>query len=187
MFSGPSTWEISRKGEGKSKVCFWSQLRGHFCSEKSSHFYIQSWLCSCGEVIGGCCEMGLLLCPDTSTLSASFGAWWLNKSRMNKIQEGFLMLLQALPMVYFSGLFNTESSSRDRNRLQTLSFTVCEGISYTIRITFGLINYFNFSSLNCVLQCTLLKVLSVPLKCPLLLQSYRKNSTKCPDSPFALM
>lgn len=97
------------------------------------------------------------------------------------------MLLQALPMVYFSGLFNTESSSGNHNRLQTLSFTVCEGISYMMRITFGLINYFNFSSLNCLLQYILLKVLSVPLKCPLLLQSHRKNGTKCPDSPFTLM
>lgn len=33
-----------------------------------------------------------------------------------------------------------------------------------MRITFELINYFNFISLNCVLQYTLLKVLSVPLK-----------------------
>lgn len=56
-----------------------------------------------------------------------------------------------------------------------------------MRITFGLINYFNFSILNCLLQYALLKVLSVPLKCLLLLESYRKNSTKCPDSPFALM
>lgn len=56
-----------------------------------------------------------------------------------------------------------------------------------MRITFGLINYFNFSSLNCLLQYALFKVLSIPLKYLLLLQSYRKNSTKCPDSPFALM
>lgn len=56
-----------------------------------------------------------------------------------------------------------------------------------MRITFGLINYFNFNSLNCLLQYTLFKDLSVPLKHLLLLQSYRENSTKCPDSPFALM
>lgn len=56
-----------------------------------------------------------------------------------------------------------------------------------MRVTFGLINYFNFRSLNCLLQYALLKISSVPLKCLLLLQSYRKDSTKCPDSPSALM
>lgn len=55
-----------------------------------------------------------------------------------------------------------------------------------MRITFGLINSFNFGSLNCLFWCPL-KVLSVPLKCLLLSHSYRNDSTKCPHSSFALM
>lgn len=58
-----------------------------------------------------------------------------------------------------------------------------------MRITFQLINYLiiKSSSLNCLLQYIPFKVLPAPLKYLPLLQNYRKNSTKCPDSPFALM
>lgn len=150
MFSGPSAWEISN-GDGKLKVCLWSKLRSHFCSAKSSHFFIQSWFCGHGEVTGGChgmdfCVLTLQLCQQ---LLEHYS--WIKLGRI-KYRKSSWCCFKLCPWFIFPVCSTQNQALGTTNRLQTLSFTVYKGISYMMRITFGLINYFNFSSLNCVLQ-----------------------------------
>lgn len=128
-----------------------------------------------------CCVLTLQLCQQILGHDGWIKVGWM------KYRKGSWCCFKLCPWFIFLVYSTQNQAPRDCNRWQNLNLTVGEGISYMMSITFALINYFNFSSLNCLLQYTLWKVLSVPLKCPLLLQSYRKKSTKCPDSPFALM